>query len=75
MHKYKSVGNATVELPHHILGLAGFRHGGGIRLQDTNIMPLRFVSIDRGADRSIYGIASVILVDGIKLTNQLAAGK
>jgi hypothetical protein len=37
--------------------------------------PLRLVSIDRGADRSIYGLASVTLVDGIKLANQLAAGK
>ncbi len=37
--------------------------------------PLRLVSTDRGADRSIYGVVSMTLVDGIKLANQLASGK
>jgi hypothetical protein len=37
--------------------------------------PLRLVSTDRGADRSIYGVASMTLVDGIKLANQLAPSK
>ncbi len=36
--------------------------------------PLRLVvSSDRAPDRCIYGIASMTLVDGIKLANQLAA--
>ena len=38
-------------------------------------VPLRLVSTDRGADRSIYGIGSMTLVDGIKLANQLASSK
>ena len=33
------------------------------------------VSSDRGHDRNIYGIASVTLVDGTKLANELAAGQ
>jgi hypothetical protein len=37
--------------------------------------PLRLISTDRGADRAIYGIVSMTLVDGIKLANQLAAPK
>jgi DMSO/TMAO reductase YedYZ molybdopterin-dependent catalytic subunit len=37
--------------------------------------PLRLVSTDRGADRSIYGIGSITLVDGIKLASRLASGK
>lgn len=36
--------------------------------------PLRLVSTNR-ADRSIYGLAGMTLVDGIKLANRLAAGK
>ena len=38
--------------------------------------PLRLVvETDRHPDRYIYGIASMTLVDGTKLANQLAAGK
>jgi hypothetical protein len=38
--------------------------------------PLRLVvSTDRAPDRCIYGIATMTLVDGIKLANQLAAKK
>jgi DMSO/TMAO reductase YedYZ molybdopterin-dependent catalytic subunit len=37
--------------------------------------PLRLVSTERGADRSIYGVAGLTLVDGIKLANQLKAAK
>jgi DMSO/TMAO reductase YedYZ molybdopterin-dependent catalytic subunit len=38
--------------------------------------PLRLVvSTDRGPDRCIYGIASITLVDGTKLANQLAMKK
>ncbi len=37
--------------------------------------PLRLISTDRGADRAIYGIGRMTLVDGIRLANQLAAAK
>jgi DMSO/TMAO reductase YedYZ molybdopterin-dependent catalytic subunit len=38
--------------------------------------PLRLaVSTDHAPDRCIYGIASMTLVDGTKLANQLAAGR
>jgi DMSO/TMAO reductase YedYZ molybdopterin-dependent catalytic subunit len=38
--------------------------------------PLRLVvSSDHGSDRNIYGIASVTLVDGTKLANQLTPGR
>jgi hypothetical protein len=37
--------------------------------------PLRLISTDRGADRAIYGLAGMTLVDGIKLANRLAAEK
>lgn len=33
--KNKAVSNATVRLPHDVLALAGYRHEGGIVLQDT----------------------------------------
>jgi hypothetical protein len=36
--------------------------------------PLRLISTDR-ADRAIYGLASITLVDGIKLANRLSEGK
>jgi iron complex outermembrane receptor protein len=39
MTKNKFVGNATLELPHSILGMATFRYEGGVRLQDTYMTP------------------------------------
>jgi hypothetical protein len=39
-------------------------------------VPFRLiVSSDQGADRNIYGIATITLVDGTQLANQLGGGK
>jgi iron complex outermembrane recepter protein len=39
MAKNKFVGNASFSLPHGILVMASFRYEGGIRIQDTNVIP------------------------------------
>jgi hypothetical protein len=47
----------------------------GRRFRSGKEAPLRLVFIDRDPDRSIYGIAGLTLVDGIKLANQLPSVK
>jgi iron complex outermembrane recepter protein len=63
--KSKFVGNVTVELPRRILGMATLRYEGGIRVQDTNIIPLPNAY---GASYGIVDLATIVPVKaGLKI--------
>jgi iron complex outermembrane recepter protein len=66
MYKNKFVGNATVEFPHQILGLATFRYEGGIRLQDTYISTQAY--------GGSFGVVDIGTVAPVKAGFKLQAG-
>jgi iron complex outermembrane receptor protein len=68
MPKNKVVSNLTVELPRRILGMATFRYEGGIRIQDTNIIPLP------NANGTSFGVVDLGVIVPIKAGIKAQAG-
>jgi iron complex outermembrane receptor protein len=67
MYKNKFVGNAALDLPHHILALATLHYEGGIRLQDTYIA-------GSGAYGGRYGVVDIGMVAPLWAGVKLQAG-